>query len=370
MASSFRTQAESLLQKAGVTINGDKPYDIKVHNEKFYQRVLAEGSLGLGESYMDKWWDVDQLDEFFNKVLQAQLEKEVRLDTIWHAIKARVLNLQSSEKAFEVAEHHYDLGNDLYKAMLDRRLVYTCGYWKDADNLDDAQEAKLDLICKKLYLKEGMTILDIGCGWGSFAQFAAEKYGAKVTGITLSKEQAELAKERTKDLPVTIRVEDYRDTKEKFDRVVSIGMFEHVGYKNYATYMDAVHRTLKDGGLSMLHTIGGLKSVKSVEAWIEKYIFPNSMLPSIQQIGRACEKRFVVEDLHNFGADYDTTLMAWFENFDRNWPTIKDQYDERFYRMWKYYLLACAGSFRARKNQLWQIVLSKDGVPGGYTSVR
>jgi cyclopropane-fatty-acyl-phospholipid synthase len=250
--------------------------------------------------------------------------------------------------------------------MLDKRMVYTCGYWKDAKTLDEAQEAKLDLTCKKLNLKPGMKVLDIGCGWGSFAKYAAEKYKVKVVGITVSKEQAVLAKALCKGLPIEIRLQDYRDLNEKFDRIVSLGMFEHVGYKNYKTYMKVVHRCLKDDGLFLLHTIGGNKSVKSTDPWIDKYIFPNSMLPSIKQMGDAIEDYFVMEDWHNFSADYDKTLMAWYNNFENSWNKLKDDYDERFHRMWRYYLLACAGTFRARKSQLWQIVLSKDGIKEGY----
>jgi cyclopropane-fatty-acyl-phospholipid synthase len=254
--------------------------------------------------------------------------------------------------------------------MLDQRMVYSCGYWKDATTLDEAQEAKLDLICQKLNLRSGMHILDIGSGWGSFAKFAAEKYGVRVTGITVSSEQAEMATEMCKGLPVEFKLMDYRLLSGTFDHIVSIGMFEHVGYKNYPIYMQVVHRCLKDDGLFLLHTIGGNKSEVMIDPWLNKYIFKDAMLPSIQQIGCAIEGVFVMEDWHNFSADYDKTLMAWHDHFVSSWDEIKEDYDEKFYRMWKYYLLMCAGSFRSRKNQLWQIVLSKNGVQGGYESVR
>jgi cyclopropane-fatty-acyl-phospholipid synthase len=254
--------------------------------------------------------------------------------------------------------------------MLDTRMVYSCGYWKNATTLDAAQEAKLDLICKKIGLKKGMRVLDIGCGWGSFAKFAAERFKVSVVGVTVSKEQVTLAREFCKDLPVEIRLQDYRKMKESFDRIVSVGMFEHVGYKNYRTFFQVAHRCLKDGGLFLLHTIGGNFSVKGTDPWINKYIFPNSMLPSVAQISAAIESRFILEDWHGFGTDYDKTLMTWMQNFNTHWAELKQQHSERFYRMWKYYLLSSAGSFRARRNQLWQIVLSKHGVPGGYTSIR
>lgn len=364
--------SQKLLSLAGIKINGDNPWDIRVHNEKFYQRVLAQGSLGLGESYMDGWWDCEKLDEFFYRALRSQIESKVRQNwaLLFKVLLARVFNMQSKKRAFQIGEKHYDLGNELFRNMLDKRMVYSCAYWKGSHTVDEAQESKLDLICQKLGLQPGMRILDIGCGWSSFVKYAAEKYKVKVIGITVSKEQAEFGKTLCMGLPVEIRLQDYRDVNDKFDHIVSLGMIEHVGYKNYRAYMKVARHCLKDDGLFLLHTIGGNKSVTSTDPWINKYIFPNGMLPSIKQIGSAIEGLFVMEDWHNFSADYDKTLIAWYRNFDKNWHKIKSNYDERFYRMWKYYLLSCAGSFRARRNQLWQIVLSKKGVLGGYRSIR
>jgi cyclopropane-fatty-acyl-phospholipid synthase len=368
----FKDTAEKILAFAGVEINGSNAWDIEVHNEDFYQRVFSQGTLGLGESYMDGWWDCEQLDEFFCRVLSAQLD--VYLKQNWQLISsimlAKLFNRQSKNRAFQIGEKHYDLGNDLFINMLDSKLAYSCGYWNNADNLDKAQENKLDIICRKLGLKPGMKVLDIGCGWASLLQYAADKYGAEVVGITVSKEQVEYGNNLCKGLPVEIRLQDYRDVNEQFDHIVSVGMIEHVGYKNYRTYMEMVHRCLKDDGLFLLHTIGGNRSVKATDPWIDKYIFRNGMLPSIQQLGVAIEGLFVMEDWHNFSADYDKTLMSWYKNFTGNWDKIKANYSDRFYRMWEYYLLSCAGSFRARSNQLWQIVLSKRGVPGGYKSIR
>jgi cyclopropane-fatty-acyl-phospholipid synthase len=363
---------QKLLTKADIQINGDRPWDITVHNEKLYDRVLAQGSLGLGESYMDGWWDVPQLDQFFFKLFRSGAIEQVPYswNTIFAVAKSKLLNMQSKARAFMVGEQHYDLGNDLYKAMLDSQMVYSCAYWKNAQNLDQAQEHKFDLICKKLDLKPGMKVLEIGCGWGGLAFHAAQKYGVSVVGVTVSKEQAAFAQELCKGYPVEIRLQDYRDLKEQFDRIVSVGMFEHVGYKNYQTYIDVCNALLKDDGLMLLHTIGGNKSYTTGDDWMHKYIFPNGMLPSIAQIATALEGNFVMEDWHNFGTYYDKTLMAWHANFQKNWPELKAQYDDRFYRMWNYYLLSCAGLFRARYIQLWQIVLSKHGVLGGYQSIR
>ncbi len=368
---SVKDKVAEWLGLAGVKVNGSRPWDIKVHDERFYGRVISGGSLALGESYMDGWWDAERLDQCVARILSARLEKRAkRRDLIGIWVKSRVLNLQRRTRAFEVGERHYDLGNELYGATLDKSLTYTCGYWKSAKTLDEAQEAKLELVCRKLELKKGMRVLDIGSGWGSFAKYAAEKYKVKIVGVTVSKEQVEFSKRLCKNLPVEIRLQDYRDIKGEFDRVVSLGMFEHVGYKNYREYMEIVSRCLKEKGLFLLHTIGGNVSVKSCDPWMDKYIFPNAMLPSVRQIAAAAEGLFVMEDWHSFGADYDKTLMAWWRNFERNWEFLKKKYDERFYRMWRYYLLTCAASFRVRKNQLWQIVFSKGGVPGGYVSLR
>jgi len=366
-----RQTVERLLSLADVKIDGDRPWDIQVHDEAFYARVLAEGALGLGESYMDGWWDCERLDELFRRVLLARLETKVRPRTeLPSVVRARILNLQRRARAFRIGERHYDIGNELFQRMLDPLMIYSCGYWADAATLREAQEAKLDLVCRKLGLRPGMRVLDIGCGWGGTAQYAAERYGVEVVGITVSEEQVKLAREVCRGLPVEIRLQDYREVDESFDRVLSIGMFEHVGTKNYRTYMRVVRNCLKDEGLFLLHTIGGNRSVTRTNAWTDRYIFPNSVLPSAKQIATAIEGLFVLEDWHNFGPDYDRTLMCWFENFDAAWDVLKDQYDERFYRMWKYYLLSSAGSFRSRTSQLWQVVLSPRGVLGGHRSVR
>jgi cyclopropane-fatty-acyl-phospholipid synthase len=367
-----KTAIENFLQEADIRINGDRPWDIAVHDEALYQEVLRGGSLAFGESYMAGEWDAQKLDELATRIFRADLASKVRFTPakIVLFLEAAIGNLGRKSKAFEIGQRHYDIGNDLFAAMLDRRLTYTCGYWKDAENLDQAQEAKLDLVCRKLGLKAGQTVLDIGCGWGSFAKFAAEKYGAHVTGVTVSEEQVKLGNELCKGLPVDLKLQDYRDVTGMFDHIVSLGMFEHVGYKNYAEYFRVVRDHLKDDGLFLLHTIGANVSETHTEPWINKYIFPNGMLPSIAQIGRSIEKRFVMEDWHNLSADYDKTLMAWSANFERHWPELAPKYGETFYRMWWFYLLFCAGSFRSRTNQLWQIVLSKHGVVGGYESVR
>jgi cyclopropane-fatty-acyl-phospholipid synthase len=352
-----------LLSQADITTNGNRPWDIQVHNKHFYDRVLRDAALGLGESYMDGWWDCDEIDVLIDRILRADLERKVRGS--WriklYYLRSRIFNLQNRTRSFQVGQKHYDLGNDLYRAMLDKRMNYTCGYWKNAGNLDDAQEAKLDLVCKKINVQPGMRILELGCGWGSFAKYVAEKYDAHVLGVTVAKEQVELGMQLCKGLPVELRLLDYREVSGQYDAVVSIGIMEHVGYRNYRTYMEVTNRCLKDDGIAFIHTIGGNRSVTTTNPWTEKYIFPNSMLPSIAQLGNAMEGLFVMEDWHNFGPDYDKTLMAWYRNFENAWEELKHLYDERFRRMWRFYLLSSAGGFRSRGTQLWQVVMTKPG---------
>jgi cyclopropane-fatty-acyl-phospholipid synthase len=363
----FRNRLEDILAKADVRINGDRAWDLKVHDARFFHRLFAEGSMGLGETYVEGWWDSTDLPGFFCRILGADLPRYFNtFRDRCICLLAFCYNFQKISRAFQVGKQHYDLGNDLYRQMLDHAMIYSCGYWKNAATLEEAQQAKLELTCNKLLLKPGQRLLDIGCGWGGLAKFAAERYGVSVVGVTVSEEQARWAREVCKGLPVEIRLMDYRALDEPFDRVVSIGMFEHVGYKNYHTFMQLVRRCLSKEGVFLLHTIGGNVTTNVIDPWIDKYIFPNAMLPSAKQIAIASERLFVMEDWHNFGPDYDKTLLAWFKNFDRAWPQLQAAYGDRFYRMWKYYLLSCAGSFRSRSSQLWQIVYSPMGIAGGY----
>src|SRR5262245_17282656 len=367
----YRKALTELLARAGIGVNGKQPWDIRVVDSRMFHRVLASGSLGAGESYMDGWWDCTQLDEMFRRFFTLQLDEQM---PSWRQIlataRARLFNVQSPERAITVVEQPYYIGDEHYQRMLDPRMIYSCAYWRAADDLKSAQEAKLDLVCRKLGLKPGMRVLDIGCGWGGSAQFAAERYSVNVTGITVSRHQAEAAIERCRGLPVNIVLDDYRSLTGRFDRIFSLGMFEHVGVRNYQTYFETARRLLEPDGLFLLHTIGSNTSAESNDPWIERYIFPNSLLPSMAQIGRATEGLWVTEDWHNFGADYDRTLMAWCDNFERRWSEIAAKYGERFRRMWRFWLLSSAASFRARRTQLWQIVLSPSGVPGGYREVR
>jgi cyclopropane-fatty-acyl-phospholipid synthase len=364
-----------MVRRAGVEIGGSGPLSVHVLDDEVYDIALARGFTGLREAYVEGAWDADHLDVVTERLLSCAvpLRWADRAELALGALAGRLRNLQSRSRSHVVGRKHYDLGNDLYAAMLDRRMVYSCAYWANAASLDEAQEAKLDLVCRKLGLERGMRVLDIGCGWGGFARFAAERYGASVVGITISREQARLAEEMCAGLPVTIRVQDYRDlatTGERFDRIASMGMLEHVGYKNYRRYVAIARAVLAHDGLLLLHTIGANVSKKSYDRWMNENIFPNALLPSAVQLARACEGLMTIEDWHNLGADYDRTLMAWFENFDRAWPRLRARYGQRFYRTWKCYLLTCAGTFRARAAQVYQLVLSPHGVRGGYRAPR
>lgn len=366
----LRQRLERLLAHADVHIDGERDWDLQMRDPRLPMRLLAQGSLGLGESYMDGWWDARSLDGLLFHLLDVRIDERVRgVAAYLDGLRAQLFNLQTRSRSFTVGERHYDLGNDLYAAMLGKRLVYSCGYWREANTLDEAQEAKLDLVCRKLGLQPGMHVLDIGCGWGEALKFAAQRYGVSGVGVTISREQADYARRLCVGLPIEIRVQDYRELDETFDRIFSIGMFEHVGVKNYRRYFEVARACLRKDGLFLLHSIGSNQSRHHTDPWIARYIFPNSMLPSTAQIARAVEDVFVIEDWHGFGPDYDRTLQAWRDNIEAAWPRLPP-YDERFRRMWRFYLAGSMASFRARRIQLWQVVLSPRGVRGGYIAPR
>lgn len=372
----WRTDPEALgralLDRAGIEVDGPAASDIQVHDSRLWERVLRDRELGLGESYQDGWWDAERLDEFLTKVQLADLRAEIKPgpDLLLLAAKAAVGNRQTQRRAAANASAHYDIGNDLYDRMLDPRMIYSCGYWSDALTLADAQDAKLDLICRKLGIEPGMRLLDIGCGWGGLAAFAAERYGAHVTGISPAGEQVRVARERTRGLSVTIDQLDYRAVTGTYDRVTSVGMMEHIGPKNLQTFFDVCHRVLAPDGVMLHHTIGSNESKLRSDPWFDKYIFPGGVVPSLEQISGAALHDWVIEDVHNFGPDYDRTLMAWSDNIEARWDEIP-HYDERFRRTWHYYLMASAASFRVRNLQLWQIVFRRSArVSDVYRAVR
>lgn len=375
----YKQIVQTLAAQAGITLNGPEPHDIQVHNENAYERIISQGSLGLGESYMDGWWSCEKLDEFFYRLLRADIWEKLHLT--WRQIldigRAKLLNMQSLKRAEQVAKVHYNLSTEFFVALLDPRMVYSCGYWKNVNTLEEAQEAKLDLICRKLNLSSEDRVLDIGCGWGSFVKFAYERYGCKSVGVTISGPQAEYAKTSCAGMPIEIIKCDYRDlrseTHGRFTKVVSVGMFEHVGPRNYGTFMKVVDRLLTDDGQFLLHTIGDNYSRVRCDDWLDKYIFPNGVAPSVQQLGKAIEGTFVMEDWHNFGPDYYMTLLCWNENLKNNFNSITVDTlmpRDKFFRMWEYFFSSFASAFKARHLQLWQIVLSRGNSTSAYESIR
>jgi len=367
-----RKIVEQLLSTAGVRIDGHDPWDIRVRDERFYARVLKDGSLGFGESYMEGWWDCARIDEFICRLLKGNLGEKIRgsLWTVLLGLSTRIFNLQSPGRASIAARRHYDLGNDLFFSFLDPCNQYSCAYFQGTDDLAEAQRNKLDLICRKIDLQPTDHLLDIGCGWGGYARYAAEHYGCAVTAVNISEEQIRYSHEYCENLPVKILRADYRQIQGSFDKIVSVGMFEHVGKKKYETFMKVVHRCLEEEGIFLLQTIGCNTPRDSVNPWVDRYIFPDGSLPSMARICRAAEGLLVIEDIHNLGPHYEKTLLAWNDRFQRAWARLAGRYDRIFKRMWEYYLLSYAGAFRARHVQLWQVVFSKHGVPGGYETIR
>ncbi len=360
--------AESIVRElyatAGVQIDGPNPWDVTVHEPKFYQKLLRYGELGMGESYIDGWWDCEALDLMIDKLIRAKLHLVLKgnLKMRLSAVKAVVFNLQNEKRSTKSARAHYDIGNDLYKLMLGKRMQYTCGYFKDTDDLDEAQEAKLHLICKKLGLQPGMKVLELGCGFGGLAIFAAEKYGVEMTCYNVSKAQLELARDRAGDLPITFNMADYREASGQYDAVVSVGMMEHIGYKNHRTLMEVIEQSMTDEAVALVHTIGSNIGRLRAEGFVDKYLFPNAVSPSVAQFGKAIDGLLVAEDVHNIGPHYSPTLLAWWKNFSEGYHALDHQsYDQRFYRLWRYYLLAASGASTARKGQLWHWVLTKPG---------
>lgn len=365
---------DNIFKSIGITVNGVNSWDIQIFDERAFDLILAKWSLGLGEGYMRGYWDCLNLEEFLYRLLKNDHNERIqgiaRLNLVFEVFRAKLMNLQTRSRAFMVGESHYDVGQDIFKSMLDNEMNYSCGYWQYAQDLDKAQLDKMELICQKLQLNPGDRLLEIGCGWGGFAHYAAQNYGVKVLGITVSKEQYLIAKERCQNQDVDIQLCDYRDLEGTFDKIVSIGMFEHVGEKNYKEYFSVASRLLKENGIFLLHTIGSDVTTLRTDPWIEKYIFPNGKIPSIAEIGAAYEKAFILEDLQNIGPDYELTLLAWHDKFIESWPINANKYGLVFYKMWRYYLLGCAAYFKSKQGQLWQMVFTKRSFAGSYRSIR
>ena len=372
---SAKTIVSEALSAAGIRIDGPDTWDLQVLDNRFYDHVLAKGTLGFGESYMQGWWECAAIDQLIDRALSRGLkERATRLQARLTLLRLRLFNLQAVGTSQRVAQVHYDLGNELFARMLGPTMTYSCAYWPAAATLDEAQDAKHELICNKLGLEQHHRLLDIGCGWGRLLAHAHERTKCRGRGVTISEPQWRYATRATRGMPIEIARVDYRDPAvggaREFDRIASVGMFEHVGVRNYRAYFERVASLLADDGLFLLHTIGNARS-SGVDPWIDKYIFPNSLTPCIGDFAAHIDDLFVMEDWHCFRHDYDRTLMAWAHNFENYARSAEFPFDRQFYRMWRYYLYSFAGGFRAGSSlQLWQIVLSKNGTRGGYRCVR
>lgn len=354
-------KAIKLFEKADITINGSRDWDIQVHNKQFLSRVLRDGTIALGESYIEGWWDAKRIDQFIYKLLKSGIVSYMQKPLIqkWYDLKSKAINKQSKTKALKNASFHYNLGNRLFESTLDKSMNYSCAYWRNAKTLNQAQENKMHLICKKLKLEKGMKVLDIGCGWGGFAKFASEKYGVKVTGLTISKDQFDYAKKYCKKNNVEILLEDYRDHIGQYDRIICVEMMEHVGSKNHRKFVEKVYQNLKKEGLFLLQCISVNKILERNDPWIDKYIFPGSVPLCAKQINNATDNLFYIVDWEDFTQDYHRTMMEWHKNFKKNWKNIKNHYDKKFYRLWEFYLLCCPATALAKTHHLWQIVFAR-----------
>jgi len=378
MSKKSEQKVRELLLTSNIEVDGDNPQDIQVHDTSVYDRWLRDGSLGIGESYMEGLWSSNALDQTMKQLIDNMDELESRVkkspSLILYTLKLKFLNLQNKIGAKRVIEKHYNDDVNLFSEMLDSYMQYTCGYWnRGAKDLEVAQRNKMQLIAEKLHLKPGMQILDMGSGFGGLSYFLATEYDVRVTAVTLSENQHEWATCNFAHPNITFILGDYRDIMSgEYDRIVSVGLLEHIGIKNYQLFFKKVFSLLKPEGIYLLHTIGSARTTTSTDQWIDKYIFPGGQLPSFKQIVDSIEEPFVIEDWHNFGENYSQTLHAWHHNLKKDWQikTSSILTDKEF-RMWEYYLLSCAGNFEARSSvQLWQIVICKNGVQGGYLSKR
>ncbi len=361
--SRYERRAQELFALAGIKINGDQPCDIQVRNNAAFVRLFGYGSLGWGEAYVDGYWDCEQLDDFVCRCLIANLTGHFRPSDFLLFLRARLLNRSFPTLA---VPKHYESGIELFEKMLDQRLIYSSGYWKNATTLNEAQEHKLDLVAEKLGLKAGMKVLDIGCGWGGAIRYFAERYKVSGLAVTTSKNQYDVACQTCKDLPIEIRLHDYREVSEQFDCSYSIEMLGHLKPKHYKHYFQFVNRTLREGGSHLVQVAGSsMRAVRS-DPWVQRYIFPGGYVPAPSQLIAAAQASLNLEDWQILTKDHDQTFMAWHENLSAAWKDFEEEVDERTVRMWRYYLLSFAGVFRSNASQLWQIVFSKSAVNPTY----
>jgi cyclopropane-fatty-acyl-phospholipid synthase len=356
---------ESILEPQDIHINGNRPWDMVVRDERVFRDIVTRGSLGLGNAYTQGWWDSPALDEWMYRVSQSPALRSAR--TLTHIIPNALAtaseflyNTQSLPRSQHVLKKHYELNLPLFANMLDPLMQYSCAHFGNTKTLPEAQVEKLDLIARKLEISERDTLLDIGSGWGGLAKYFSENKGCSVTGINISQKQIQFSEKFAPSQKVSFQNRDYRQIEGIFDKVVSVGMFEHVGPQNYRAFMKSAHKALRPGGLLLIQSITKSTSDKICDPWIKRNIFPNSHIPSLAQVSAAAEDLFVLESVQNIGEHYDKTLMCWHKNFTKNWEKISPSFDSAFQRKWTYYLLTCAGVFRARELGCCQVLFRKN----------
>ena len=370
-----------LFSQVEIEVNGSNPWDPQVHNPAAYNMMVSRGSVGLGETYMHGYWDCEQLDQFFARVTSVDLRKliPVNFPTVSLAVGAYLKNRQLPKAAWEVGRMHYDLPDEVWEATLDSAMTGSCAYYRNpTDTLEEAQLNKCRMTLDKVGLKSGHSLLDIGVGWAAFSGLAAQEYGAHPIGITVSEGQKAYIHKRYGEA-IDVRVNPWQETelREPVDCIVSAEMFEHVGSDNYRSFFEFCRRSIKEDGLMNLHTIVRHTPSKHIDPWMDKYIYPGGCIPTLGQITTAVHGLFHVVDVHDIGGHYPATLRAWMDNFRRNWDSVKSLGSARlgmdpevFCRMWLYHYMASAGGFMSSRISVHQIVLSPNGVPGRYQSIR
>lgn len=356
----FKLTLTTLLREANIEPNGASPWDPQIKDERFYRTVLLRGSVGLGDAYLNGWWECADISGFILRIIKSGIHLRVpRVDIFLRRLRFGLIDAQNRIRSKRVAELHYDEDPYIFEVMLGSTNSYTCARWKGVITLDAAQQQKMDLLCKKAGLSSGMTVLDIGSGWGGFLAYAAERYQVRGIGLTISKTQLDYARKRYGNLPVEFRLQDYRDFVGGVDAVVSICVIEHVGSDHYREYFQKVRETLtREDGFFAMQCILACDTQARMDPWTEKHIFPNGILPTLERIENAVEGILHIVDREFFRDDYVRTFSAWYENLVRNKNAIIARCGVRYFRKYEYYLCLYIAGFGSGRIDVGQFVLS------------